>query len=148
MNSLLRLATLALSLAALSCAGGAEKEKGADVPPAPEDTSARWGDIKNITFDERTRFATGLQRLEARVDEQISELTARRSAMTATDYTKDWDFAMKILVNARSYLRGMGEEAAKSTPENWDQSKDRVGRAWVQTQEAYAKVKTSTTNRG
>ncbi len=154
MNTLrwLRLTTLALSLAAFSCARSAEKEKVADVPPVPvspattEDTSARWNDIKSLSYDQRAQFAAGFKRLEARVDEQISELAARRAAMKSTTDTKDWDFAMKALASARSYLKGMGEESTKATPENWDQSKDRVGLAWVQTQEAYTKVKTSTTN--
>jgi hypothetical protein len=148
----LLLTTLSISLAVLATGSRAEEKKLPDAPPPPaspaaeDNSSARWNDIKGLTFDQRAEFATGYKRLEARVDEQISELTARRAAMKSTTDTKDWDFAMKALASARSYLKGMGEESTKATPENWDQSKDRVGRAWVQTQEAYAKVKASTTN--
>ena len=137
----------------MSQACRAEEKKLPDAPPppdtaaTPEDaTAARWSDIKGLSFDQRADFAAGFKRLEARVTEQVNELTARRAAMKSTTDTRDWDFAMKNLASARSYLTGMGDESAKATPENWDQAKDRVGRAWVQTQEAYAKVKSSTTN--
>jgi hypothetical protein len=149
----LLVAALSLSLAVLTHANAAEEKRLPDVPPAPgnpvapEDAiAARWNDIKGLSFDQRAEFATGFKRLEARVTEQVNELTARRAAMKSTTDTRDWDFAMKNLVSARSYLTGMGDESAKATPENWDQAKDRVGRAWVQTQEACAKVKSSTTN--
>jgi hypothetical protein len=35
---------------------------------------------------------------------------------------------------------------AKASRETWDQQKDKVGLAWVRTQDAFAKVKASTTN--
>lgn len=145
-------AIVCFSLVAFSGVQGAEETRKPEAPatdltPA-EDTSARWSDIKELSFDQREQFVAGAARLEARVDAQITELTARREAMKSTADTKDWDFSMKALVDARSYLKGMSEEATKATPQNWAQSKDRVGRAWVRTQEAYAKVKTSTTDRG
>jgi len=52
---------------------------------------------------------------------------------------------MKEMGDARSALKSMGEELSKATPETWDQEKDKVGQAWVRTQEAYDKVKSSTT---
>jgi hypothetical protein len=173
-NRFTNLITAAFGLAAFSTAGCAEKEKIADapLPPAkaaatttvttavpgptttvpvaptanPDVASAQWADIKEITYDQRAQFFAGLKRLEARVDDQISELTAKRAAMTSTANTKDWDFAMKEMVNARSYLTSTGEELSKATPETWDQQKDKVGLAWVRTQDAYAKVKSSTTS--
>jgi hypothetical protein len=166
-NRLTRLITTAFILAAFPTAGCAEKEKEkektaeAPLPPAkpvtatpavpvvdpsiPDVTSAKWRTIKDLSYDQRVLFFDGLKQLETRVDEQISELTARRAAMPGTANTKDWDFAMKEMVNARSYLKGMGEELSKATPETWAQQKDKVGLAWVRTQEAYDKVKSSTT---
>lgn len=148
--------TVALSLAVLSNAGCAEKAATADAPPpvvagaAPiTDASAadaRWSEIKNISYDERRAFFAGVKRLQVRLDEQISELTARRAAMKGDAYTKDWDFAMKELGNARSYLTGTGEIVAKATAESWAQDRERVGQAWLRAQAAYAKVKASTTN--
>ena len=152
------LATL-VSLCAFSTAGCAEKEKVVTAPPsapakdvtvvpaaAPDVSTASWADIKDYTFDQREQFFAGLKRLQARVDAQVDELTARRAAMTSKTDTKDWDFAMKEMGDSRSYLKGMGDEIAKATPETWDQEKDKVNHAWVRTQDAYDKVKSSTTS--
>jgi hypothetical protein len=108
--------------------------------------SANWSDIKDCTYDLRDQFFAGLKRLEAKVDAQISELTAKRAAMKSTTNTQDWDFAMKEMRDARTALKSMGEELSKATPETWDQLKDKVGQAWVRTQDAYGKVKSSTTS--
>lgn len=110
-----------------------------------EVASTRWTDLKDITYDSRTRFFAGLQRLEAQVDEQIQELKAKRAGMNSKVDTKSWDFAMKEMGNARTYLQSTGEELRKADPETWNQLKDRVGQAWVRTQDAYSKVKASTT---
>jgi hypothetical protein len=174
-NRFINLITAAFGFAAFSTAGCAEKEKMAEAPlprakvvatttvttpgpgpttavpvaatatASPEVVSAQWIDIKDYTYDMRVQFFAGLKRLEARVDDQIRELTAKRAAMKSTTDTKGWDFAMKEMGDARSYLKSMGEELSKATPETWDQEKDKVGQAWVRTQEAYDKVKSSTT---
>jgi hypothetical protein len=164
--------TAAFGLAAFSTAGCAEKEKIAEapLPPAkevatttaavpgptttvqvaaiasPDAASAQWTDIKDYTYDMRAQFFAGFKRLEAMVDGQISELTAKRATMKGTTDTKDWDFAMKEMEEARSYLKSMGEELSKATPETWAQEQDKVGQAWVRTQDAYGKVKSSTTS--
>jgi hypothetical protein len=108
--------------------------------------AASWADIKDCTYDMRAQFFTGLDRLEARVDREIARLTDTRAAMKSTANTADWDFAMKEMVDARSNLKSMDEELHKATPETWAQEKDKVGRAWVRTQEAYDKVKSSMTS--
>ncbi len=147
------------ALASVISAGCAEKEaqSAASVPPAktevpvaaaPEVTNAapaNWSDIKDATFDQRDLFFGGLKRLEARVDEEINELTAKRATMKGTTGTKDWDFAMKEMINARSTLISTGEVLAKAGPETWAEQKERVGQAWVRTQDAFAQVKSSTT---
>ena len=104
-----------------------------------------WSDIENLTYDKRSEFFAGLKRLEERVDVQIGELKAIRAAMKNTVTTQDWDFAMKEMGDARSYLKSMGEEAGKATRQTWDQQKEKVGQAWKRTQAAYDKVKASTT---
>jgi hypothetical protein len=113
---------------------------------SPEATSAVWADIKDCTYDLRAQFFAGLDRMEARVDREIARLTDTRAAMKSTANTADWDFAMKEMVDARSNLKSMDEELHKATPETWAQEKDKVGRAWVRTQEAYDKVKSSMTS--
>jgi hypothetical protein len=168
-NRFTNLIAAAFGLAAFSTAGCTEKEKIAEapLPPAkagattvpgpaitvpvaapasPDVASANWADIKDNTYDMRDQFFAGLKRLEAKVDDQISELTAKRAAMKSTTDTKDWDFAMKEMEDARSALKSIGVELSKATPETWNQEKDKVGQAWVRAQEAYDKVKSSTTS--
>ena len=167
-NCFTLLTSMALSLAAFSTNGCSQKEKTVEsaspagnnpvpamptptvVAPAatttPDVTSARWSDIKDDTYDQRVHFLDGLKRLEAKVDSQIAELTAKRATLTNTPSAADWDFAMKEMLNSRSYLTSMGVELSQAEPDLWNQKKDKVGRAWVRTQDAYAKVKSSTTN--
>jgi hypothetical protein len=87
----------------------------------------------------------GLKALEAKLDTQLAELKAKRATMQGSPSVKDWDFAMKEMADARSYLKSMGEELAKATAETWTQQKEKVGQAWVRAQDAYANVKSSTT---
>ncbi len=114
---------------------------GADATISP----ARWADIKDHAFAARAAFLIGLKALEATADGQIAELKSKRATMQGNPSAKDWDFAMKEMIDARSYLKSMGAELGKATAETWDQQKEKVGQAWVRTQEAYAKVRSSTT---
>jgi len=132
--------------AAGSAAGEASPPPAAGAAVGPTAASARWSDIKDCTYDTRALFFAGLKQLEARVDGQLGELTARRAAMTSTTDTKNWDFAMKEMGDARSSLKSVGDELRKATVETWTQQKDAVGLAWERTQAAYDKVKSSTTN--
>jgi hypothetical protein len=122
----------------------------ATAPPGPAATSTppavvTWADIENDTYDQRAHFIAGYKKMEARVDDQVKKLRAKRATMTGTTSTEDWDFAMKEEENARDDLRSIGDELAQATPENWGQERAKAGRAWVRTQDAYDKVKTSTT---
>jgi hypothetical protein len=173
-NRFINLLTAAVGLAAFSSAGCTEKQQTADATPPPgkeattatatvvvpkpattvqvaatvipDVASARWTDIKDCTYDMRAQFFAGLNRLEARVDVEVSELTTRRAAMNSNANTQDWDFAMKEMERTRSYLKSTGDDLSKSSPATWDQIKDKVGEAWVKTQDAYRAVKSSTTS--
>jgi len=173
-NRFTNLVIAALGLAAFPTAGCAEKGKSAEtslppakdeatasataaqpgpaanvpvaVPASPDVASARWSDIKDCTYENRDQFFAGLTRLEARVGDQIRGLIAKRATMDGKTNTEDWDFAMKEMGNARTYLKSMGEESHKAFPETWAQQKDKVGEAWMRAQEAYDKVKSSTTS--
>jgi hypothetical protein len=118
------------------------------VPANPDVISPEWTKIENTTYDTRDQFFIGLRQLEATVDRQVGELTAKHAAMKpmakTIDYT-DWDLAMKEMKAARAYLKAMDEEASKATPETWEQEKEKVHQAWVRTQEACEKVKLSMT---
>jgi hypothetical protein len=153
---------IVISLAAFTHAGCAEKAKPADaVKPAaspaptsvvpatesPEVVSARWTDIKDYTYDQRDLLLSGLKGLESQVDDQISELAAKRAALEASNTsTQSWDLAMKDMGEARTALKSTSDDLSKATRENWDQLKEKVGVAWTRTQDAYSKVKASTTN--
>ncbi len=162
-----------LSLLTFSIAGGIEKPRRAIVSFAVETTSApasnvavgatttaplspasgnavvsvNWIDIKDSTYEMRGSFFAGLKILEAKVDDQISELAAKRAAMTSDVNTKDWDFAMKEMSDARSFLKSAVAEMSSASADTWTEQKDSVGRAWLRTQTAYDRVKSSTTNR-
>ena len=154
----------AFSLAVFSVVGCTEKKAVAEaVTPAANNqptatpasvspnnntqvTFADWNDIKDDTYEQRAHFLAGLKQLEAKVDAQIAELAAKRATMKGTTSTKDWDFAMKEMENSRTYLVSTGEELSTATADTWDQKKEKVGQAWVKTQDAYDKVKASTTS--
>lgn len=114
--------------------------------PGADAAAAQWSDIKDYTYDMRGRFFVGLKLLEAKVDGQFRELKAKRSAMTSATDTKAWDFAMKEMGDARSSLKSVGEELGKASVDTWNQQKEVVGLAWQRSQDAYAKVKSTTTN--
>ena len=105
-----------------------------------------WTDLETMTYDRRSEFAAGIKQMETTIDRQVAELTEKRAAMKGTVAVKDWDFAMKEMNDARTYLKSMGDEAAKATAETWDQQKAKVGQAWKRAQAAYEKVQLSTTS--
>jgi len=114
-------------------------------PAAPEFSTAQWIDIREYSYAQRDTFFSGLKAVEARVDAQITSLSAKRAAMDPATDTRDWDLAMQQMVIARAQLKASGEELRKAKPQTWSTQKDKVGEAWVQTQNAFAKVKSSTT---
>lgn len=114
-------------------------------PAAPEFSTAQWIDIREYSYAQRDTFFSGLKAVEARVDAQIAVLGAKRASMDPATDTRDWDLAMQQMVIARAQLKASGEELRKAKPQTWRTLKDKVGEAWVQTQNAFAKVKSSTT---
>ena len=108
--------------------------------------SAQWSDIKDETYALRRLFIAGLRRLEARVDDQIGELTAQRAALGSAADTQTWDFAITQMGHARAYLKYVDAELNKATASTWDQAKAKVGQAWVMTQKYYTMGKSSTTS--
>ena len=113
---------------------------------AAEASATRWSDIKDHSHEMRTEFFAGLKRLEARLDVQIAGLAAKRATMKGATGTREWDLAVKELESAQSYFKAVGAELAKADSETWAQEKEKVGRAWASTQDAYGKVKRSTTS--
>ena len=108
-------------------------------------TPVSWADIKDDAYDRRAHFTAGLKGLESSVNVQITALNAKRASLPAATDTREWDFAMKEMGDARSYLKSIGEELEKATPGTWAQAKERVAQAWVRSQAAYGNVMSSTT---
>lgn len=116
----------------------------AAMPVAP----TLWADIEVYTYEMRAPFLAGVTRLEVMVEGQLAELNARRATLAPVAGTADakaWDFAMKEMDEARSYLKATGKEAGEATADTWKQQKEKVGQAWTRTQAAYEKVKASIT---
>jgi hypothetical protein len=116
------------------------------VQSVTDQAAASWVAIKDFTFDQRADFIAGAGRLQAMLASQIAELNAKRASMPSTVDTKDWDFAMKEMIDSQSYLKSMVDEAARASPETWAEEKDKVDQAWQRAQEAFDKVKITTTS--
>jgi hypothetical protein len=115
------------------------------VPFQADQTSVSWASIKDYTFDQRSSFVSGASMLEAQLGNQIAQLNTKRAALPSSVDTKDWDFAMNNLVEDQSYFKSTVDEAARTTPEFWDQEKDKVDAAWQKAEDQFDKVRTSTT---
>jgi hypothetical protein len=119
------------------------------VAPAPAPSvaaaadPASWDDIKQFTHEQRGEFLAGLAQLQNKLDRQIAELAARRAKMK--NGTAEWDFALRSLDAARTYLKSRAAEVNDTTAELWNNKKEEIQRAWQATQEAYDKVKMTTT---
>jgi hypothetical protein len=160
-NCLTKLVVTATGLAALATAACGQPAKtpvdplpptppaqtqGITTVPVPGPAVISWANMENDTFDQRAHFIALYQQMEAKVDDQVKKLQVKRATMTGTTDTQDWDFAMKEEENAHDYLRSIGDELSQATAENWNQERAKAGRAWTRTQDAYDKVKTSTTS--
>jgi hypothetical protein len=106
------------------------------------DASATWSGMRDLPFEQRSAFLAGLGRLSGIVDSEIGTLNTRRAGLTSD--TKDWDFAMKGLLDDQAYLKSLSDEVSRATPDSWAQVKERVEAAWQATQDAYDKVLHST----
>jgi hypothetical protein len=106
----------------------------------------QWANIEGFTYEMKAQCLDDLKTLEAELASQISRLTAKRAAMKSTTDTKEWNLAMKEMENAEDYLKFTVAKLGHATPETWEQEKEKVHQAWLRTQEAYAKVNSSTTD--
>jgi hypothetical protein len=104
-----------------------------------------WTTIQYFTYDKRQDFTAIFTRMVAKLDDEIRALNAKRETMT--NDTKNWDFAMKELNNARSDVQSKLTELSRATtPETWVEARDRLGVAWDRALTATSAVKASTTS--
>jgi hypothetical protein len=115
-------------------------------PAVPEETADQaWAELKDNTYDMRAQFATGVNRLSGRLDDQIRMLRAKRAGMTKD--LADWDFAMKEVDDSRSDLTSRMTELGKATtPETWVAARDNIGDAWKRAEAAVDKMNTTVTS--
>ncbi|MBC8039885.1 MAG: hypothetical protein H7Y06_05030, partial [Opitutaceae bacterium] len=80
-------------------------------PPAPAPTTTpsplvetKWSDIKDLRYDDRADVMAGLTRIQSKLDKQVADLKARRTALTTSDNPDKWDAAMEVLGTARTRL--------------------------------------------
>lgn len=149
MNAAISLRRLGLALGLVVVSSGALSSLGRSqdvVSASPEAiTGTRWTDIKNDTYDQRAHFATGVAQLAARLNSYIRQLNAKRAGMT-TDL-KDWDFAMKDVMDSRDLLTSRATELGKTTtPEAWADAKAKIDEAWNRAQLAVDKMHTTVTD--
>jgi hypothetical protein len=134
-----------LATASLSLSNPAAAQVAA-VPVVAEQTADQaWSEIKGDTYDQRDQFMSGVNRLSARLDNQIRTLRAKRAGMNSD--TKDWDFAMKDVDESRSLLTSrMSELKQAVTPETWISARDNIGDAWARAEAAVDKMHTTVTS--
>jgi hypothetical protein len=139
------------SLVAALCLGflsgvGFLPRAAAQLDAVPEQTADQsWSALKGDTYDQRDQFMAGVNRLSAKLDDQIRTLKAKRAGMT-TDLT-DWDIAMKDVDDGRSLLTGrIADIKAATTPETWICARDNFGDAWVKAEAAVDKMHTTVTS--
>lgn len=138
---------LSIGVALVSVAGLATRSSAEVVAAVAQEGTATplWTDIQSDTYEQRAHFSAGINRLSARLDEQIRVLKAKRAGMT-TDL-KDWDLAFKEVEESRTYLTGMMTDLDKTTtPETWADAKEKVGDAWKRSQLAVDRMNTTVTS--
>ena len=119
------LSVAALVFAAIASAGLAEQNPAAPLPPtnatvtitvgdtessalvqpmiSADAAASGWSDIKDSTTGNRAQFLAGLQRMEAKVNAEFNELTAKRPALKNMTKAKELDQALAALSNARFF---------------------------------------------
>jgi hypothetical protein len=104
-----------------------------------------WSAIRTLPYEKRADFNAVFVRMVGKLDEEIRALNAKRENMT--NDTRDWDFAMKELNNARADVQSKHSELGRAnTAETWADAKEKLGIAWDRAQVAVRNVRNSTTS--
>ena len=104
-----------------------------------------WSTIRELPYEQRAEFNAVFTRMVGKLDDEIRALNAKRETMTSD--TRDWDFAMKELHNARVDVQSKQAELTRAnTVETWAEAKEKLGVAWDRAQVAVRNVRASTTS--
>jgi hypothetical protein len=108
-------------------------------------TPDAWQNIQNHSYEKRQEFTAVFSRMVAKLDDDIRVLNEKRATMK--NDTRDWDFAMKELNNARADVQSKVTDLSRViTADAWIEARDRLGVAWDRAQTAVQTVKSSTTS--
>lgn len=142
----LPVAALGLMVLAAAFLAAPARAQVAAVPEVADQTADQaWSDLSLKTYDQRDQLISGVNRLSARLDDQIRALKAKRAGMT-TD-VKDWDFQMKDVEECRSLLTSrISAVKQANTQETYIAARDKVGEAWVAAEAAVDKMHTTVTS--
>ena len=157
------LAALIIGVGSTAISAGPSTETGTALPPSnakisihvaesiPAESSqitgnsvapaTQWDSIKDSTYEMREQFFAGMEQLRGVVETQINELVTKRATLAKSADTKVLDLAIQEMNNGRFFLNAMSASLRHATSETWNERKAKVGLAWAQTQEAYAKTK-------
>ena len=104
-----------------------------------------WQSIQYHTYEKRQEFNAVFARMVAKLDAEIRTLNEKRANMK--NDTREWDFAMKELNNARADVQSKITDLSRvNTAEAWTEARDRLGLAWDRAEAAIRAVRTSTTS--
>ncbi|MGD1030789.1 MAG: hypothetical protein ABSA05_06565 [Opitutaceae bacterium] len=110
-----------------------------DVGNAASDS---WDAIKNFTFERRSDFSNGINRMAKQLDDDTREMRAK-VAGAPDAASKDRVAAVKEYDDARADLKSKLSDLDNSTADTWADAKAGVVKAWNRVQAAVAKMKSS-----
>jgi hypothetical protein len=112
------------------------KDVAADVKTAAVNT---WDSIKDFTFDRRSDFSAGMDRMAKNLDSKVA--TLKSNASTAPDAAaKDKAAAIKDYDEARADLKAKLSDLDNATADGWADAKAKVEASWDKVQAAYNKA--------
>lgn len=141
----------AMSAAAMVGLSGCEKKT--SVKSVAQDTAAvakdiatdvkdaavsTWDTIKDYTFEKKSDFADGVDRLAARTDDGVDTLAAKSAPAR--------DKAVEEYRAARATLKTQLGNLRDASADTWSATKEKTVEAWEGVQAAYEKVKKSATS--
>jgi hypothetical protein len=110
-----------------------------DVKTAAVDS---WDAIKDFTFDRRSDFSTGIDRMAKQLDDKTRDLKAKMAGAPDAA-SKDRDAAIKEYDEARADLNSKLADLGNATADTWADAKAKVVEAWNRVRAAFDKVKSS-----
>jgi PBP1b-binding outer membrane lipoprotein LpoB len=110
-----------------------------DVKTAAVDS---WDAIKDFTYERRSDFSTGIDRMAKQLDDRTRELKDKMAGAPDSG-SKDRATAIKDYDEARADLNSKLSDLAKATTDTWADAKDKVVQAWDRVKAAFEKVKAS-----